>query len=99
MLDIVSRETEVDVNEITGRGRSSEIVDARHLTAMTLYKAGMYVSSIAETIGVTPRYVQYIITDFEDRICCNPSLRKSYEIVANKLRNRLETNTLVHYSR
>lgn len=94
VLSIVENETEVNISEILGRSRNTEAVDARHLAVATLHKQGMYVSAIAETMGITPRYVQYIITNFEDRICGNVTLGNKYEIIAKKVRNRLETTTL-----
>lgn len=90
VLEIVECETEVNVNEIVGRCRNSEVVDARHIAVMVLHRTGMYAASVAEALGVSTRYVQNIVSAFEDRTRYNPGLRKNYETVLNKLRSRLE---------
>lgn len=94
VLLTVAHETEIPCETILSKCRQAEVVDARHIAVMLLYKSGMYVARIADIMKITPRYVQYIITDFEDRMKCNRPLRNKYEIIANKLRNNLEITAL-----
>lgn len=85
VLSAVAEETEIPDNVIMSKCSRAEVVDARWLVVMLLYKACIYPSRIAELVGITPRYVHYIITDFNDRIAYNPPLRINYERIANKL--------------
>lgn len=81
IIDFVATEFEVPKEMILSKSRNAEAVDARHVAAMILYRSGIYVSRIAEILRVSPRYVQYIVTDFEDRLLCNRHLRMTYERV------------------
>lgn len=91
VLEAVSAETDVAVSKIMSRCSEAETVDARWICVKLLSDHGYYPMRIAELIGITPRYVQYILTDFEDRMVLNRIMRKNYERVANKLRTNGET--------
>lgn len=93
VLEVVSSETDVSVSKIMSRCSETEVVDARWICVKILFEK-FYSSKIAELMGITPRYVQYILTDFEDRIAMSRFMRNNYERVRNKLRNRLETTLL-----
>ena len=82
--------TEIPCRTIMSKCSRAEVVDARHIAVMLLHNAGLYSMVIADHMRITPRYVQYIVTDFADRIACNRLLRIKYEQTANKLRNDLE---------
>lgn len=86
--------TEVPCGVIMSRCSNAEVVDARWMAVALLHGCGMYPMRIAAAMGITPRYVQYIITDFADRIAMSRQLRTKYEQTANKLRNNLEITTL-----
>lgn len=94
VIGIVAEETEIECSRILSRDRTAEVVDARHIAVMSLFKAGVYTSKIAKAFGLTRRNVQYIITDFDSRIEGNRPLRIMYETIRKRLRNTLETNTL-----
>lgn len=85
IIDIVSAEFEVPREMIISKSRNAEAVDARRVVAMLLYRSGIYVSRIAETLRISPRYVQYIVTDFEDQLQSNRPLRMTYERVQSRL--------------
>lgn len=90
VLEVVTSETDVAVSKIMSRCSEAEVVDARWICVKILSEQGYYPSRIAELMGVTPRYVQYILTDFEDRVCINRIMRSNYERARNKLRNGRE---------
>lgn len=85
VLRLVADELEVTKEQILSKSRKAEIVDARWLAVMLMYKSGMYPMRIAESLRISPRYAHYIITGFSDRKDCNPILRMNYEAVKNKL--------------
>lgn len=94
VIGIVAEETEIECGRILSKDRTAEVVDARHMAVMLLFKAGVYTSRIAKAFGLTPRNVQYIITDFDSRAEGNRPLRIMYETIRKRLRNTLEISTL-----
>lgn len=92
VLEVVSRECDVPKENIVGRCRDAESVDARWICVKLMSEHGYYPSRVAELMGITPRYVQYIMTDFEDRIALCRYMRNNYERARNKLRNLVETD-------
>ncbi len=90
ILDAVEQETEVPCGTILSRCSLAEVVDARWIAVMLFHRLGVYPMRIAELMGITPRYAQYIITDFKDRCACNSTLRKIYEKTAKKLGTKYE---------
>ncbi|MCM1219084.1 MAG: hypothetical protein NC548_31770 [Lachnospiraceae bacterium] len=90
VLNIVSEETDVAVSEIMGKYGETETVDARWICVKLLRNLGYYPMRIGELMHITPRYVQYILTDFEDRIDLNTVMRNDYERAKKRLRNLCE---------
>lgn len=90
ILEAVSNETEVGVSRIMSRFSDAETVDARWMCVKLLREHGYYPARISSLMGITPRYVQYILTDFEDRVAISRIMRNNYERAAKKLRNRSE---------
>lgn len=86
VLEAVSCETEVSIPDILLRCSKAEVVDARWICVKCLSEYGYYPSRISEMMGLTPRYVQYIITDFENRISLNKLMRTNYERIKSILR-------------
>lgn len=95
VLGIVSVETDVPVERIMSRCSEVDVVDARWICVKLLNIHGLYTSRIAEAMKITPRYVQYILTDFEDRIGCARIMRNNYERAANKLRRLCEKTAYI----
>ena len=93
-MSVVAEVTEIPCGTILSRCSRAEVVDARWMAVYLLHKSGVYTMAIAEHMGISPRYVQYIITDFADRISVGRQLRTKYEQAANKLRNNLEITAL-----
>lgn len=90
MLDIISYETDIPAERIMSRCSATEIVDARWICVQLLKEMGYYPSRIAKLMDITPRYVQYILTDFNDRLIINRLMRTNYENIKNALRNANE---------
>lgn len=62
IINIVSKETEVSVDQILSSDKNMETVDARYLLVFFLFESGMYPSQIAAHIHKTKRAVNYIYT-------------------------------------
>lgn len=88
ILEVVASETDVAASKIASKCSEAEVVDARWICVKLLSEQGYYPSRIADLMGITPRYVQYILTDFEDRMEMCRFKRNSYERAKNKLRSR-----------
>lgn len=87
VLEAVAHETDIPAESIMSRCSEAEVVDARWICAKLLSEHGYYSSRIGELLYITPRYVQYILTDFEDRLMFNRLMRTNYERVRNRLGN------------
>lgn len=59
IINIVSKETEVPVDQILSSDKNMETVDARYLLVSLLSESGMYPSQIAVHIHKTKRAVNY----------------------------------------
>ena len=94
VIETVAYETEIPSERILSRERTTEVVDARHIAVMQLVRGGVYTSKISEMLKITPRNIQYIVTEFENRLARNRPLRNRYEIITKKLRNSLEITAL-----
>lgn len=90
VVDVVAAECDVEPRKIMGRHSDAETVDARWICVKLLRVMGYYPMRIAEMMGITPRYVQYILTDFEDRIEMNIMMRTNYEMARRQLRSPFE---------
>lgn len=93
VLETVSKECDVPPGNIMGRCRDAETVDARWICVKLMSERGYYPSKVAELMGITPRYVQYIMTDFEDRIAMCRYMRNNYERSRNRLRTSCEQDS------
>lgn len=93
VIETVSIETDVPVESIMSKCRESEVVDARHICIKLLHKEGIYISRIAKLLRMTPRNVQYVIANFDDRITFNRIMRNNYERVKKRLGNVREITT------
>lgn len=92
IVEAVAEESEIPCEIILSRCGRADVVDARWTAVYLMYKTGVYTMRIAEYMGITPRYVQYIITDFTDRKACNSSLRNIYEKIAKKFGIKCEVS-------
>lgn len=91
IINAVAEELDVPKESIISKSRNAEVVDARHMAAMLLYKSNVYPARIASIFGVSSRTVQYAITSFDARIQTNRALRNSYAKLAKTLCENCET--------
>lgn len=90
VLSAVSEETDIDIKAIISQTRIREVVDARHIAIFLMSKYGIYTSNIAEIFGITPRNVQYVISDFNTRLLFSIPMRKDYERIVKLIGNNCE---------
>lgn len=87
VLEAVSRETEIDADEIVGKGRTIEVVDARRILFCLLREEGLYPSQIAKKVHKTSAAVRYLLADLDDRIAANSIIEKTLKKVRKQLAN------------
>lgn len=87
ILEIVAQETEVAAEEIIGKGRTIEVVDARRILFFLLRKEGMYPSQIAKKTHKTSAAVRYLLSDVQERISANSMIEKTLKKVQKQLEN------------
>lgn len=87
-VEVVCDLTGVTENDIVGKKRQRELVDARCLVVMLLKDAGYYPTQIAPVMGISVRWVQKISAGFADRMrySSDPMLRRNWEASAKALR-------------
>lgn len=95
ILEVVSQETDILVADIMSRCSVTEVVDARWICVKLLREYGYYSARIGELMCVSPRYVQYILTDFEDRTLFNNLMRTNYERAKKRLGSISETTNSI----
>ena len=87
-IEVVSRETEIDSEEIVGGGRTEEVVDARCIFFTMLREKGFTPPQIASKTHRTAAAVRYLLTKYDERIAAN----KMVELYAKNVRKELENN-------
>ena len=68
IINIVSKETEVSVDQILSSDKNMGTVDARYLLVFFLFESGMYPSQTAAHIHKTKRAVNYMISNSHERM-------------------------------
>ena len=89
IINIVSKETEVSVDQILSSDKNMETVDARYLLVSLLFESGMYPSQIAAHIHKTKRAVNYMISNFHERIESGKMMRIYWDTKYKYLWNEL----------
>lgn len=87
ILDAVCEYFNIALSDITSKCSTSNVVDARQFAVYLLSSYGYRTCYIAELIGVSARYVNYIISIFDSRINQNTLLRNAFEIIKNNIRS------------
>ena len=67
IISAVSMETEIPVEIIEGGGKSTEVVDARHMTVFFLSQYGFYPSQIAPLIHCSRQGAASMLRNFDLR--------------------------------
>lgn len=87
ILNAVSQETEIPVDRILSSEKDMETVDARYILVYMLFEKGMYPSQIANHIHKTKRSVNYMISNFHERMEGGKMLRIYLENIKKLLGN------------
>lgn len=87
IINIVSKETEVSVDQILSSDKNMETVDARYLLVFFLFESGMYPSQIAAHIHKAKRAVNYMISNFHERMESGKMMRIYWDDIKNLLGN------------
>ena len=87
VLDVVSRQTEVDPERIIGNGREMEEVDARCILFRVLRDQGLYPSQIARKVHKTPQAIRYLLSKLDDRIEANKMVKTYLEEASKQVAN------------
>lgn len=87
-VEVVGDLTGLTEEEIVGKRRMRELVDARCLVVRLMRDAGYYPSQIARVMGISTRWVQKVIETFDDRVrfSADPMLRCNLEEATKVLR-------------
>lgn len=87
IITLVSKETEIPSELITGASRVTEIVNARYILVYLLCEKGFYPSQISSLIHKTKRSVNYIISNFQVRLKSEKMMRNYLENIRKQLGN------------
>ena len=68
VVKIVTELTEVSEQDVLGKSRRAEVVDARWLLICLLKESGWSTHRIADTIGHPERTVNHALSNIDDRI-------------------------------
>lgn len=86
-INLVAQETEITASRILSSDRDTETVDARYLLVQLLVERGMYPSQIAPKIHKTKRAINYMISNFQERMEGGKMLRIYWENIRKALGN------------
>lgn len=75
ILEIVSQETEISANRILSSDKDTETVDARYLLVHLLSEKGFYPSQTSIHLHKTKRAINYIISNFQERLDSGKMMR------------------------
>lgn len=92
-LNTVADVTGITVEDIKGKCRLRYLVDARCMVIMLLLGKGFTTKEISAQIGVSRRWIQFVIKSFRDRILysCDDKLRSNWEESAKQLLSNQDT--------
>ena len=87
ILKIVSSETEIPAERILSSDKDTETVDARYLLVYILSEMGFYPSQTSIHLHKTKRAINYIISNFEERLNSGKMMRIYLENIKKKIGN------------
>lgn len=79
LLQLVEQETEISKEQILSASNEAEVVDARYILVGMLSAAGFYPSRIAVLIRQSKRSVNYILSNFQDRLRTGKMMRLQWD--------------------
>ena len=84
VMSVVTDLTDLTENEILNGSRTMEVIDARWLSVRLMRDIGLYPAQIAEMMSMSIRTVQYILTNFDDRMKFGDAMLRVYLQMAKK---------------
>lgn len=78
VMSVVTDLTDLTEEDILRGRRTMEVVDARWLCVRLLRDIGLYPSQIAGFMAMSVRTVQYVLTNFDDRMKFGDALLRIY---------------------
>lgn len=75
ILNLVSKETEISANRILSSDKDTETVDARYLLVHLLSEKVFYPSQTSIHLHKTKRAINYIISNFQERLDSGKMMR------------------------
>ena len=89
VIEVVEALTRVTKEQIEGKCRVSDLVDARCMVIQLMRTAGYSQRQISHTLGVSVRWVQKVLSDFDYRVRSSRDsmLRINWEQAAKMLRS------------
>lgn len=87
ILEIVSKETEISVERILSSDKDTETVDARYLLVHILSEMGFYPVQTSIHLHKTKRTINYIISNFQERLDSGKMMRIYLENIKKQLGN------------
>lgn len=93
VMSVVCDLTDLTEDVILHGRRTMEVVDARWLSVRLLRDIGLYPAQIADFMEMTPRNVNDILNNFDDRMMFGDVMLKNYLTIAKKrLNDRKESD-------
>lgn len=87
ILKIVSQETEIPTERILSSDKDTETVDARYLIVHILSEMGFYPAQTSIHLHKTKRTINYIISNFHERLDSGKMMRIYLENIKKQLGN------------
>lgn len=87
ILEIVSQETEISVERILSSDKDTETVDARYLLVHILSEMGFYPVQTSIHLHKTKRTINYIISNFKERLDSGKMMRIYLENIKKQIGN------------
>lgn len=87
-LEIVSRISEISIDDILSPTKRMEVVDARGLLIKALTELGYYPNQIAYKMNRTPEGVRYLLNNYIYRETANKILKRLSEEISKELKNK-----------
>ena len=85
ILSEVSSETEIPVESILSNNRESDVVDARYILIHLLSRCGFSSPHIARLTGKRPRFVNYVKSNYDQRLKQSRYMRHCSAIIEQKI--------------
>lgn len=92
ILSEVSSETEIPAETILSDNRESDVVDARYILIHLLVRCGFSSPHIARLTGKKPRFVNYVKSNYDQRLKQSRYMRHCSVIIEQKIGDSVDIN-------